>query len=238
MEEVPPARRRRTRSAGATAPTSAACRTSPTSPTKGAIAYPFKSYDGKVTFDRQKTGERTFDYTKEGVAHYGLYADWFEDLRRVGGEQLADDMWAGAEAYLQMWERASGVRAARLLRPPATRDRRARGRGPIRLGDDWQTLLRRAGQPQQRDRAWSWCVQGRAQPHAPPTSPCSAAGGRVELVGSTARGRNALGVGDRPPRDAPSARARRDRRRRARPPLGQPRVRLRRRARAASAPSA
>ena len=33
------------------------------------------------TFDRQKTGDRTFDYSKDGVAHYGLYADWFEDLR-------------------------------------------------------------------------------------------------------------------------------------------------------------
>ena len=35
---------------------------------------------GEVTFQRQRTGERTFDYNKEGVAHYGLYADWFEDL--------------------------------------------------------------------------------------------------------------------------------------------------------------
>ena len=51
---------------------------------RAAITYPFKSYDGKVTFDRQRTGERTFDYSNEGVAHYGLYADWFEDLRRSG----------------------------------------------------------------------------------------------------------------------------------------------------------
>ena len=46
----------------------------------GKLTYPFKSIDGKVTFERQKTGERTFDYTKDGVAHYGLYADWFADL--------------------------------------------------------------------------------------------------------------------------------------------------------------
>ena len=49
------------------------------------IDYPFTSYDGSVTFDRQKTGEREFDYTTEGVAHYGLYADWLADLRRQGG---------------------------------------------------------------------------------------------------------------------------------------------------------
>ena len=52
---------------------------------RAGLSYPFKSIDGAVTFDRQKTGNRTFDYTTEGVAHYGLYADWFADLRDVGG---------------------------------------------------------------------------------------------------------------------------------------------------------
>ena len=49
------------------------------------MKYPFKSYDGKVTFQRPRTGERSLDYTKEGVAHYGLYPEWFEELRRLGG---------------------------------------------------------------------------------------------------------------------------------------------------------
>ena len=39
--------------------------------------------------DRQVTGQRTFDYNREGVAHYGLYADWLADLRRTGGQQMA-----------------------------------------------------------------------------------------------------------------------------------------------------
>src|SRR3954471_4213670 len=72
--------------------------------------YPFRSYDGRVTFKRQRTGERTFDYGHEGVAHYGLYADWFHDLKRLGGRRLASDMLNGTEAYLDMWERADGVR--------------------------------------------------------------------------------------------------------------------------------
>jgi hypothetical protein len=157
----------------------------------GAIAYPFTSYDGKVTFDRQKTGERTFDFAKEGVAHYGLYADWLEDLRRVGGQQLADDMWAGAESYLQMWERAVGVEAKRCF---FRRDGLKRtGRGPLRLGDHWRTVLRRAGQPQQRDRAWSWCVKGAENRAAADVAVLSEAG-RVELVGSTASIRNVHGV--------------------------------------------
>jgi len=163
---------------------------------KGSISYPFKSYDGKVSFDRQKTGERTFDYAKEGVSHYGLYADWFEDLRRVGGAQMAKDMSDGAEAYLQMWERATGIESKRCFfhQDPIG----SRGRGPIRLGENWQTLLRRAGQPQQRTRAWSWCVKGRGNARAADVAVLSRAG-KVELVGSTARGRYArkVRVGDR-----------------------------------------
>jgi len=157
----------------------------------GAISYPFKSYDGTVTFDRQTTGERTFDFTKEGVAHYGLYADWFEDLRRVGGQQLADDMWAGAEAYLQMWERAVGVPAQRCTHNKGGMTRSGRAR--IRLGDDWQTVLRRVGQPQQRDRAWTWCVRGKRNRNAADIAVLGR-DGRVELVASTARARHALGV--------------------------------------------
>src|SRR5436190_19085587 len=104
----------------------------PTTDSNGHISYPFKSYDGRVTFDRQRTGNRTFDYTKEGVAHYGLYADWFADLRRVGGQPLVDDLWNGAEAYLEMWERASGIAASSCSAASATVG--ARAPGPLRLG--------------------------------------------------------------------------------------------------------
>jgi hypothetical protein len=151
------------------------------------IAYPFKSLDGRVTFDRQRTGERTFDYTKDGVAHYGLYADWFADLRRVGGRALVRDLWNGSEAYLQMWERADGIRT-----PACAGSRgavRRTGRGPLRLGGRWPALLRAAGQPQRRGRAWSWCVSGGGADVAELSR-----GGTVELVGSTARLRRAAGV--------------------------------------------
>jgi hypothetical protein len=155
------------------------------------FSYPFKSYDGKVTFNRQRTGERTFDYGKEGVAHYGLYADWFNDLERVGGRRLARDMWDGAEAYLEMWERADGIRT------PSCADSdhpiKAQGHGVLQLGLDWVALLRKAGQPQQRTRAWSWCVQGKFNHTAADVAVLSS-GGKVELVGSTAHGRSAGGV--------------------------------------------
>jgi len=158
---------------------------------KGTLAYPFKSADGAVTLERQKTGDRTFDYAKEGVAHYGLYADWYADLARLGGAQLAKDMSDGAESYLDMWERANGIDTPRCHAP--RRAIGAQGLGGLRLGATWESLLASAGQPQQRTRAWSYCVSGKGNGRAADVAVLSAAG-RVELVGSTARGRSVAGV--------------------------------------------
>jgi hypothetical protein len=124
------------------------------------VRYPFKSFDGKVTLDRQRSGQRVFDINQDGVAHYGLYPDWVEDLRHIAGEQIIKDLSRGPEAYLQMWERAEGV--------PALACRSARGRitrkglGRQRLGLDPEAFLRRAGQPvSRRGRVFRYCVQGR-----------------------------------------------------------------------------
>src|SRR5688572_26218072 len=124
------------------------------------ISYPFKSFDGGVTIDKQKSGERTFDINEDGIAHYGLFPDWVEGLRQLGGDEIVDDMANGAEAYLQMWERAEGVPGPR-CRSRTAKLRRA-GVRRIELGLPAGRLLRYAGQPQERDgRVWSWCVKRR-----------------------------------------------------------------------------
>jgi hypothetical protein len=156
------------------------------------VTYPFKSLDGQTTIGRQVTGERTFDYSKEGVAHYGLYADWYEELRKTGGEALAQDMLRGPEAYLQMWERAVGIPVGACGSPQS--DLTARGLGKLRLAMPAKALLRRAGQPIARTRAWSWCVRGNGGRHASHTAVLTRKG-RVALVGSTARGNAAGGIG-------------------------------------------
>ena len=72
------------------------------------LEYPFTSPNG-ATFDRQQTGERTFDLNDDGVAHYGLYADWFADVIDQAGSDgpaLAAMMMNGAEGYTSMWEEA------------------------------------------------------------------------------------------------------------------------------------
>ena len=153
----------------------------------GGLTYPFKSLDGAVTFQRQRTGNRTFDYPSEGVAHYGLYADWLADLARLGGPQLTSDLLNGAEAYLEMWERADGVPSPSAA--PAKRTLTSSGLGNLKLGADWTTLLRTAGQPQQRGRAWTWAVKGGGADVA-----VLDRGGHVVAAGSTARGRTAGGV--------------------------------------------
>jgi microsomal dipeptidase-like Zn-dependent dipeptidase len=73
------------------------------------LAYPFESADGKVKFDRQRTGERTFDLNTDGVAHYGLFADLLADMRNAeGGAAATRTLFGSAEAYLRTWELASG----------------------------------------------------------------------------------------------------------------------------------
>jgi hypothetical protein len=125
------------------------------------VTYPFQSFDGEVTLDRQTSGERTFDINTDGVAHYGLYPDWLQDVRNVAGpdgDRLVADMGRGAEAYLQMWERASGIgRVA--CNGWETRDFSPEGLGDrILLGESARATLERAGQPEDRTRTWTWCA--------------------------------------------------------------------------------
>jgi len=152
------------------------------------VEYPFKSFDGAVTFNRQRSGSREFDFTKDGVAHYGLFPDWWEDIRRVGGEAAVADMARGAEAYLQSWERVEGIRFG--CKAPRQRFTR-RGAGGARLGAATTALLRRAGQPRVRgDSAWSWCVRGKRQRRTRIAAALTSAG-TVALVVSNTRGSEA-----------------------------------------------
>jgi microsomal dipeptidase-like Zn-dependent dipeptidase len=121
------------------------------------VTYPFKSLDGRITFDKQVSGQRIYDVNVDGVAHYGLYPDWMEQLRLLAGQPIADDLMNGAEAYLETWERAVGVPAASCLTAPRRLSRV--GFGPLRLGRSAEQTLYAAGQPRQRSgSSFSWCT--------------------------------------------------------------------------------
>ncbi|MFI6646888.1 discoidin domain-containing protein [Streptomyces sp. NPDC050529] len=80
------------------------------------VKYPFRSTDGGSVIDKQTTGERTWDFNTDGAAHYGVVPDWIEDIRIVGGQEVVDDLFTGAESYLRTWGNAekheSGVNLA------------------------------------------------------------------------------------------------------------------------------
>ncbi|MFJ3233871.1 discoidin domain-containing protein [Streptomyces sp. NPDC086787] len=67
------------------------------------VTYPFRSVDGGSLIDRQTSGQRTWDLNTDGAAHYGLVPDWIEDIRKVGGQNVVDDLFRGAESYLGTW---------------------------------------------------------------------------------------------------------------------------------------
>jgi hypothetical protein len=89
------------------------------------IARPWSAWQSmtgdNAPLQRNIAGRRDFDVNLDGVAHYGLLPDFFQDLRNVGlsTAQLAP-LFSSAEGYLRMWERCeeAAERAKRSL--PAT----------------------------------------------------------------------------------------------------------------------
>ena len=124
------------------------------------VDYPFRSFAGGVTFTREQWGQRRFDLNTDGLSNYGMYADWLHQLQLAGGRALMSDMFQGAEAYLEMWERADGVPATR-CRPAAERFG-AQGLGrSLRLGESYVKALYSAGQPSSRPGdSYRYCVRG------------------------------------------------------------------------------
>lgn len=71
------------------------------------LPYPFTALSG-VEMDRWQFGERVYDLNTDGVAQYGLYADWAADVvHRAGADaaELERQLMGGAEAFTANWER-------------------------------------------------------------------------------------------------------------------------------------
>jgi microsomal dipeptidase-like Zn-dependent dipeptidase len=151
---------------------------------KDPVQYPFTALGGvKVT--KQRSGERVYDINVDGVSHYGLYPDWIEDLRKLAGEEIVDDLQRGPEAYLQMWERTVGVRNR------VCRDRKerltSRGIGGARIGAAADAVLRSDGQPMVRTaRAYRYCIAAEPKAHTGVAVVFNPAG-RAALVATRAR---------------------------------------------------
>jgi hypothetical protein len=122
------------------------------------VTYPFTGFGGTTVY-QQHSGERVYDINTDGVAHYGMYPDWLEDLRMQGGDEIIADMVRGPEAYLQMWERAVGV-PGNACRPdvPDLTDEAIAG---LHAGMTVEEVLRSAGQPSSRTGTqFTYCMTG------------------------------------------------------------------------------
>lgn len=138
------------------------------------VTYPFTGLGG-VTVSKQVSGQRVYDVNVDGVAHYGLYPDWIQDLRQIGGpgtgprsgSAIAEDMARGPEAYLQTWERAEGVRPDPCRNPELRRTASAFA-GVVRPGMTTTQVMRAVGQPYLRlDTRFVYCVRTGASASSP-----------------------------------------------------------------------
>jgi microsomal dipeptidase-like Zn-dependent dipeptidase len=134
------------------------------------VTYPFKGIEG-ATIQKQTAGLRTWDINVDGVAQYGLYPDWIEDLRQVAGatsatdaRDIIEDISRGPEAYLQMWERAEGI-APDSCRNPDLRKPVAKVERLVRPGMSTRAVMEAVGQPYTRlGRHFGFCATAKGDP--------------------------------------------------------------------------
>ena len=62
-------------------------------------------------FPRSTTGSRAWDYTSEGVAHYGLMADFMRDVNKKN-PTVYENLMNSAEHFARMWEKAEKQKAS------------------------------------------------------------------------------------------------------------------------------
>ncbi|MEZ5470367.1 MAG: membrane dipeptidase [Marinicella sp.] len=72
------------------------------------LIYPYTNEYG--TFDRQITGQQTYDFNTDGLAHMGLLPDMLADVQRLGmSEANMEPLFRSANRYLEVWETALGT---------------------------------------------------------------------------------------------------------------------------------
>ena len=72
----------------------------------GGVSYPFSLFGMTGALGKSVTGDRTFDFNVDGLAHAGMLPDFVEDLRSLGLSNELVPLFNSAEAYLRMWEKA------------------------------------------------------------------------------------------------------------------------------------
>jgi len=95
------------------------------------LHYPFQGILGG-TFNIQQTGDRSFDFNYQGLAHYGLLADFFADVRNnFLTQDEFEPLLNSAESYIRMWARATPGETTPTVRAVVTGTQDSRGFGYV-----------------------------------------------------------------------------------------------------------
>lgn len=72
--------------------------------------YPFNQIYSSLP--RPSTGRRTWHYGSDGVAHYGMFADFLKAVESSGANDVTNSLMLSAEYFALTWEKALAVRAS------------------------------------------------------------------------------------------------------------------------------
>jgi hypothetical protein len=75
-----------------------------------------------AAFPKSKLGTREWDYNVDGVAHIGLFPDFLRKVELLGGNDIVDRLFDGAESVAVMWEHAEEVGGKVKAAAPTTFD--------------------------------------------------------------------------------------------------------------------
>jgi hypothetical protein len=62
-----------------------------------------------AAFPKARMGNKEWDYNRDGVAHIGLFPDFLRKVELLGGRDIVDKLFTGAESVAVMWEQAEKV---------------------------------------------------------------------------------------------------------------------------------
>lgn len=84
------------------------------------LQYPF-TVPGFGQFGYQVSGERTFDFNKDGLAHIGMLPDMLADLYNIDPDADLEPLFHSAKAYVDMWSKIAPAAASQfVVTSPAT----------------------------------------------------------------------------------------------------------------------
>jgi microsomal dipeptidase-like Zn-dependent dipeptidase len=82
----------------------------PRPPATAPGVYPFHQI--YTALPRPSTGKKTWHYGSDGVAHYGMFADFLKAVEASGASDVTQSLMSSAEYFALAWEKAFAVRSA------------------------------------------------------------------------------------------------------------------------------